>query len=771
MLIVSGLLALTLVAGATILTATQMLRRTADAAAMLRLQSNMNVAWHLLHDLGDTPRLQDGKLMIGATQLDGNTKLLEDLVRLVGGVATVFRGDERVATTARGSDGRLGLGTHLAAGPVHEAVFGRHTSFRGATDVLGTPFLTAYEPILGPSGEVIGILVVGIRRPDILTTISQARDLLLVVSAIGVLLAGAAFVGIGRHLAAVMRRREMQEEEISRRLDTALENMGRGLSMWDGDNRLLLCNSAFATAFNLPADRLRPGLHFRDCLAMSMESGSLVGSTLDKRYRRLQRFYARRKSATYTIRLAGQKLLTVTHRPMPDGGWLATYEDITQRRDAEARMQFMARYDALTRLANREAFQERLRAHISDGQVFAVLCIDLDHFKLANDTVGHVTGDALLRVVAARLLHCVRAADTVARLSGDEFAVILAPVADVETAGGLAARIMEALGEPYDVDGTRVALTASVGVALALQGDETAELLLKYADLALQTAKAEGRARWRFFTPGMNERLQERWALEAALRHAVEGEEFVLFYQPLLDMRSLSVCGFEALLRWRHPGRGMVQPGDFVPLLEESGLIVPVGTWVLQEACRAAARWPSPVRVAVNLSPLQFDSLDLVETVSRAISDAGLDPARLELEITEGVLLKDTEATVSTLQALKALGVRIAMDDFGTGYSSLAYIRRFPFDKIKIDKSFVQEMGEHKETHAIVRAVRSLAGNLGIATLAEGVETEAQLAMLRAEGCDEVQGYLFSRPRPEAEVPRMMAEIGLAAHALCEAAE
>jgi diguanylate cyclase (GGDEF)-like protein len=391
-----------------------------------------------------------------------------------------------------------------------------------------------------------------------------------------------------------------------------------------------------------------------------------------------------------------------------------------------------------------------------------VLCLDLDHFKAVNDTLGHPVGDALLRTVGERLRSVLRETDTVARLGGDEFAVLQGAGGDPQpqAASALAKRVVDLVGRPYALEGHLVNVGASVGVALAPADGEDADALLKAADLALYRAKEEGRGTWRFFEPGMDARMRARRALELDLRKALALREFELAYQPQLDLGSDRVAGFEALLRWQHPERGLIPPAEFVPLAEEIGLIAPIGEWVLRTACREAAGWPEGVGVAVNLSPAQFKSHHLVPAVRAALAASGLPGRRLELEITEGVLLQDNEANLATLRELRALGVRVAMDDFGTGYSSLSYLRSFPFDKIKIDRSFVSGLATDPESAAIVRAIAGLGASLGMATTAEGVETAEQMRRIRAEGCLQVQGYLVSRPVPAAEVAALIARSG-----------
>jgi diguanylate cyclase (GGDEF)-like protein/PAS domain S-box-containing protein len=439
---------------------------------------------------------------------------------------------------------------------------------------------------------------------------------------------------------------------------------------------------------------------------------------------------------------------------------LGVSEDIAERKRAEAQIARLAHYDPLTELPNRVLFQqhlsEALARRVRKGDQLAVHFIDLDRFKTVNDTLGHPLGDALLRVAAERLRGCVREGDTVARLGGDEFAVVQTGLKDMDGATRLAGRIVEAMSAPFDLQGHQVVIGASVGVAAAPSDGEDADELLKKADMALYRAKADGRGAFHFFERAMDEQLQARRALELDLRRALTAGEFELFYQPLYNLGDERVTGCEALLRWRHPDRGMVSPADFIPLAEEIGLIVPLGEWVLRTACAEAAHWPDYVRLAVNLSPAQFRDRGLVRTVVSALAASGLPAQRLELEITESVLLQDSQANMTMLHDLKALGVRISMDDFGTGYSSLSYLRSFPFDKIKIDQTFVRDILEDSDAMAIIKAVLDLGSSMGIVTTAEGVETLEQLNALRGQGCAEIQGYFISRPAPASEIARLL---------------
>jgi diguanylate cyclase (GGDEF)-like protein/PAS domain S-box-containing protein len=433
--------------------------------------------------------------------------------------------------------------------------------------------------------------------------------------------------------------------------------------------------------------------------------------------------------------------------------------DVTERLRMEARMTHMARHDALTNLPNRVLLREKMDeagAHIRRGENLAVLCLDLDRFKVVNDTLGHAAGDALLCAVADRLRECLRRTDTVARLGGDEFAVLRMGLDQPEQAGALANRLVAAVSKPYDLMGHQVAIGASVGISIAPEDGGDPDTLLRNADTALYRAKTDGRGTYRYFEPEMDAQLLQRRMLELDLRKALANEEFELYYQPLITLETDELAGFEALLRWRHPRRGLLAPAEFIPLAEETGLIVPMGEWVIRQACAEATRWPKNVGVAVNLSPVQFKSETLVHVVASALSGSGLAPNRLELEITESVLLRDAAATLATLHQLRALGIRIAIDDFGTGYSCLSYLRSFPFDKIKIDREFVRELSERSDCTAIIRAIAGLGASLGMATTAEGVETEDQLRRVRAEGCTEVQGYLFSRPIPAHELGRFL---------------
>ncbi|MBV8564215.1 MAG: EAL domain-containing protein [Methylobacteriaceae bacterium] len=546
------------------------------------------------------------------------------------------------------------------------------------------------------------------------------------------------------------------------RFDVALSNMSQGLCMFDGAQRLIVCNQRYATLYGLSPDLMKPGTTLREIVEHRAARGLIPVSIVDQYLGVHDRVVAKGGDDDRVQELSDGRIIAISHREMPGGGWLATHEDITERRRNEAKISHMARHDPLTDLPNRTSFYEKMEeclARVRKGEPLAVLTLDLDHFKSINDTLGHPVGDKLLQAVTMRLCGCTREGDVAARLGGDEFGVVQTAVGQPEDVTALATRLIETIGAPYELEGHQVIVGISVGIAMA-PGDGTQPgELMKNADLALYRAKADGGGTYRFFEPHMDARMQARRALELDLRRALANDEFELHYQPVMQLKSGRVAGFEALIRWHHPERGMVPPLDFIPLAEEIGLITPLGEWVLRRACREAAGWPSEVRVSVNLSPAQFKSRNLVQAVAGALDESGLPASRLELEITESVLLQNSEATRAILDQLQDLGVKIAMDDFGTGYSSLSYLRSFPFDKIKIDRSFVHDLFRNPECRAIVRAVVDIGNSLGIETTAEGVETFEQLEELRSEGCAEVQGYLFSPARPAGEVRELLAAL------------
>jgi diguanylate cyclase (GGDEF)-like protein len=468
--------------------------------------------------------------------------------------------------------------------------------------------------------------------------------------------------------------------------------------------------------------------------------------------RGLQCRYQDAAGRTRFCRLAAKPMVARDGRFL---GYRGTASDMTTETEAQAQVRHLSYHDTLTGLPNRAALRERLEQQLAVvrrlGEPLALLCLDLDHFKEVNDTLGHGAGDRLLQEMAERFRACVRQTDTVARHGGDEFVVLLPGVQGADEVELLCQRLLESAAAPVMLDGHQAHVGLSIGAALAPADGTEPDALMQHADIALYQAKADGRGTFRFFAAAMNERLQRRRGLELDLRRALGRGEFVLHFQPRFTSTPLQLAGLEALLRWQHPERGVIGPDQFVPLAEETGLVVPIGAWVLQEATRQIAAIPG-VFVSVNLSPVQFRRGDLVATVEQALAASGLEPGRLELEITEGILLEGTERSLQVLHRLKALGVKLAMDDFGTGYSSLSYLQSFPLDRIKIDRSFVAGLGSDPDAEAIVRAVVGLGRALRMATTAEGVEAPEQVAFLRAEGCEEMQGFLLSRPAPLAEL-------------------
>jgi len=555
-----------------------------------------------------------------------------------------------------------------------------------------------------------------------------------------------------------LKTQEWSLRETNLLLDAALENMSQGLCLYDAQNRLEVFNRRFLEIFRLPRDRIKPGIAYREVLEISVTVNNHPGKTVDQLLAEQHEARDHNAMSPYLYEFSDGRVISCLYTPTSDGRWVATYEDITERRQAEAKIIHMARHDALTNLPNRVLFRDKMIQALDGGDELAVMFLDLDRFKGVNDSLGHSVGDALLCAVTERLQRVVPGAATVARLGGDEFAIVHSKVSPTETSE-LAARIIDALVEPFDVHGHQVIIGTSIGIAMAPADGNEPDQLLRNADMALYRAKAEGRGTYHFFQSEMDAQMQERRKLELDLRKALTAEQFELYYQPLVDVASGEVSGFEALIRWNHPERGVVAPDAFISVAEEIGLIVPLGDWVLKQACRDAATWPANHTVAVNLSAVQFRNSTLALSVVSALGQSGLAPSRLELEITESVLLQDDRAVLEALHQFRDLGVRICMDDFGTGYSSLSYLRSFPFDKIKIDRSFVRELGKKDDCVAIIRAVLGLGSNLGMVTTAEGVETEEQLDILRAEGCMQVQGYLFSRPIPAPGISALLRQL------------
>ena len=690
---------------------------------------------------------------------------------------------------------------------------------------------------------------------------------------------------ISRQMARQNQESQQRLESEKHRLDTALNNMTQGLVLYDASARIVICNQRYLDMYQLSTEVAKPGCHFYDLIQHRKDTGSFDGD-VDAFCSNIMRNVAEGK-ITHTVMESGDgRSALIVNKPLAKGGWVATMEDITERRNlererdrnyaflrqiidhiptqitvkdvrdrryllanrvaevqlglphetivgktafdlfpkpiadavaadddkslespdglfldehawesrglgwryntskrigirdqsgkaqylinvvedvterrrADEKIAHLAHYDALTDLPNRVLFREQIERELQRtgrGDQFALLYIDIDEFKGINDSLGHHVGDELLKAVAARIKNCIRETDLIARLGGDEFAVIQTAVEGTADVVEFVTRIHEAIRQPYQCLGHQLSTDASIGIALAPQDGTDLDQLLKNADLAMYGAKAGGRRTHRFFEPAMDASAKARLTMEQDLRQALVDGGFEIHYQPLVNLQRDEVIGCEALLRWRHPERGMVSPAEFIPVAEDTGLIVELGEWVLRTACAEAATWPDHIRVAVNVSPVQLKSQTLALKIMGALAASGLPASRLELEITEAVLIHDDEAALAILHQLRAIGVRIALDDFGTGYSSLSYLKRFPFDKIKIDRCFVSDIAEIDGSSAIVQAVVNIAAARNMTTTAEGVETQQQKDLLRTLGCTEMQGYLFSAAKPGAEVRKL----------------
>lgn len=556
---------------------------------------------------------------------------------------------------------------------------------------------------------------------------------------------------VDQDLQALRTENDAQRRELELLRD-ALERMPHGMCAFGGDDRLVLANAHYRNIWCLPEHLTRRGSTFREIVdatpgretAASRNRPQPAPGTEGTRWREWE--------------LDDGRIVEIVVSRRADGSCVALHEDVTERRKAQDRISFLARHDLLTGLPNRGVLREELERALASnrrGESLALLCLDLDRFKPVNDTYGHAAGDQLLCQVAERLRECVRETDIVARTGGDEFAVVQRGEVQPDGSSRLARRIIEVLTQPFDVDGHAVHIGTSVGVAMAPIDGEDSETLLRHADLALYRAKSDGRGQLSYFEPAMNDRVEARRGLENAMREAIAVHQFDLAYQPRYAARDQRLIGVEALLRWTHPQRGAVAPTEFIPLAEETGLIVPIGRFVLERACRDALAWPANLTVAVNVSAVQFTRGTVVADVTRALAESGLPPRRLELEITESTMIKDPARVLGALHTLRDRGVRIAMDDFGTGFSSLSHLRSFPFDHLKIDRSFVRDVVERADLQAIVRGIATLAQGMGMQTTAEGVETPDQLAAVRALGCDAIQGFLLGRPMPAERIGRL----------------
>ena len=543
----------------------------------------------------------------------------------------------------------------------------------------------------------------------------------------------------------------------------ALDLLGLGVCVFDGEQRLALANRAYTEIYRLSPEQVRAGMTLADIVALR-ERVHTVPTMAARDYVAWRRRVAQTTERFDSeVELRDGRTIAIAHQPVAGGGWVSTHEDVTERRKREHLSRQFAWRDPATGLASQALLATRLEALARTGAEMpvAVLALDIDRFKSVTQSPGFgregkEAAQALLRQVAQRLANVAGEAPLLARLAADRFVLVQTGGAQPQAARGMATALLASLDAPFEVAGRRLLLRASIGVALAATPDAVGACLA-HADLAQLRAKSEGGGRFRFYEPEMDAMQRRRQALEMDLRHALENGEFEIHYQPLLGLLTNEIVGFEALARWQHPERGTIPPTDFIPLAEQTGLIERLGAWMLEGACRTVAGWPGEPTIAVNLSPVQVRNAAIVTTVQEALQRSGLPPNRLELEITEGVLLSDGPASLATMQRLRSLGVRLSMDDFGTGYSSLGYLRNFSFDRIKIDRSFVSGFPASRDCAAIVHAILGLGRSLGIAVTAEGVETEEQLQRMRAEGCDEAQGYLISRPLPAGKARALLA--------------
>jgi diguanylate cyclase (GGDEF)-like protein len=539
-------------------------------------------------------------------------------------------------------------------------------------------------------------------------------------------------------------------------LDGVLCNMSQGLCMFDAEQRVVLSNERYSTMYGLPADSAQPGTHLHDILQKRVDKGIFAGgspkSYMEQRLRRSE------KSGETLEELNDGRMIRVSRTLMPTGGWIITHEDVTEKRHMEEQNKHLALYDTLTDLPNRDLLrkmmEETMASAVRSGRRLVVMLLDLDHFREVNDTLGHAVGDALLKEVAVRLRSHTRKSTILGRFGDDEFLVVEAVDQPSRDAASLAGRIQEQLRMPFRIEGKDVFIDSTIGIAVS--GDATSAAgILKSADVALYRAKKEARGTYRFYEGSMDRQLRERLSLEQDLAEALAREQFELHYQPLVSLTRNEITGFEALLRWQRPGVGLVPPAKFLEVAENAGLMPSIEEWTLRHACHEAVRWPEPLKVALNISPARFKSKDFVRSVVSALASSGLNAQRLEIEISERVIQSDPENAETTLRQLSDLGVQVALDDFGTGFASLNYLREMPIRRVKIDRQFMSNLSEQGHSHIILRTLAKLGAGFGVATTAEGVETQEQFDIVRAEGCTEMQGYFFSPPKTAGEIRRL----------------
>ncbi len=677
------------------------------------------------------------------------------------GASFALVGTDGIVRAAGGyrSVSMFALGQDTTGSPLFARIAqGQDGSFTEFDETTKTEKLVMIRKVVG---HVLAVVVSVSEQAIYGTSTANLRMYLLTGFALTLMVAAATWQA---------RKAESQVKLKARQLTLTLEHMSQGIIMVTSDLSIPIMNGKCAELLGLPPETVSRPPNFEALIRDLTERGEFAELALPETLTPMEVFGPRDaagKFDMYERTRPNGTVLEVRSARIEDGGFVRTFTDVTNRRKAQSEADRLASQDVLTGLANRRVMSDaldRLTKSTLDRPAasFAILCLDLDRFKIVNDTQGHAVGDLLLKAVADRMRRSVRSTDLVARLGGDEFAVLMETIDREQSPEVVAERLVETLSRPYEIEGHQLLIGASVGIAIGtIDGTTTNEVLIA-ADLALYAAKAAGRGTYRFFRKEMNEEIKARQRIETDLREALRLEQLELYYQPIVRLADRAIVGFEALARWNHPINGVITPDKFIPVAEECGLIEMLGGWALREACRQATHWPDHMRVAVNLSPLQFASPDLPRTVETVLGETGLAATRLELEITEGLLIRNTERTLDTLHRLKALGVRIAMDDFGTGYSSLSYLQSFPFDKIKVDRSFVSGVNTTPHASTVVRSVIDIANVLGMTTTAEGVETEDQCGCLLTLGCDEAQGYLFGRPQRAADAVRLIA-VGSAA--------
>jgi diguanylate cyclase (GGDEF)-like protein len=737
--------------------------------------TRLNNSWAVV--VGHRITSADGRFLgvtFGGVVMRYFEKLYQTVTNKEDTAISLFRSDGVLLArypSIAGSIGRSfaqgGVTGRLAASGANSDLTMQVSRLDGDARLIAGHTLARYPMVVSVSTTVSSILTPW--RKQAVYLIGSAIILELVVVGVGMLmqrqlrslrLLGEARAAMAASETARRADRELQLQAV--RFGAALGNMSEVLCLFDAADRLVVGNDRLASMLGLSAGSITSGMTIQDMGALLVENPGLPPKDPQHIHGLIMHMREAGRRGSQALDMDDGRRIAVNFAPMENDGWLVTLEDITEQRRTEARIEHMAHHDALTGLANRVLFHIRLdeaMVRCRRGERFAVLYLDLDHFKAVNDTLGHPVGDALLRAVTQRLKLQVRETDIVARLGGDEFAIVQS-INNPADSTALATRLIQAVREPYEINGNRVIIGTSIGIAIVPDDGDDVDEMIKNADMALYRSKSDGRGRYQFFETEMNARMQARRTLDLDLRRALADGEFRVFYQPLINIATSSVCGFEALVRWQHPERGLISPLDFIPMAEEIGLVVPLGNWVLRQACADAVTWPGNLKVAVNLSPVQFGCQTLVEDVAAALADSGLSSGRLELEITETAMLEDTDAVLVTLHQLHDLGLGIALDDFGTGYSSLSYLQRFPFNKVKIDRSFVAKLGQGADNNdTIVASVIDLCGRLGMITTGEGVETPAQLHRLASLRCVEAQGYLFSRPCPAGEVADILLKL------------